>query len=66
MNSFEKKITFVIVSFKSDHIIEKCIKSIKSNIKIILNTINNITCQYTNSYISIPLKTTDLNYIIIN
>ena len=36
MNSFEKNITFVIVSFKSGHIIEKCIKSINSNIKIII------------------------------
>jgi N-acetylglucosaminyl-diphospho-decaprenol L-rhamnosyltransferase len=36
MDSFEKNITFVIVSFKSSHIIEKCIKSIKSNIKIII------------------------------
>jgi GT2 family glycosyltransferase len=36
MNNFEKNITFVIVSFKSDHIIEKCIKSINSEIKIII------------------------------
>lgn len=36
MNSFEKNITFVIVSFKSGHIIEQCIKSINSNIKIIV------------------------------
>jgi GT2 family glycosyltransferase len=36
MNSFEKNITFVIVSFKSDHIIEKCIKNIKPGIKIII------------------------------
>ena len=36
MNSFEKNITFVIVSFKSSHIIEKCIKSINSNIRIIV------------------------------
>ncbi len=36
MNSFEKNITFVIVSFKSGHIIEKCIKSINHNIKIII------------------------------
>jgi GT2 family glycosyltransferase len=36
MNSFEKNITFVIVSFKSGHIIEQCIKSINSNIKIII------------------------------
>ena len=36
MNNFKKNITFVIVSFKSSHIIEKCIKSIDSNIKIIV------------------------------
>jgi GT2 family glycosyltransferase len=36
MNSFEKNVTFVIVSFKSGHIIEQCIKSINSNIKIIV------------------------------
>ena len=36
MNSFEENITFVIVSFKSNHIIEKCIKSIKPNVKIII------------------------------
>ena len=36
MNNFEKNITFVIVSFKSSHIIEKCIQSINSNIKIVV------------------------------
>jgi len=36
MNNFEKNITFVIVSYKSSHIIEKCIQSINSNIKIII------------------------------
>jgi N-acetylglucosaminyl-diphospho-decaprenol L-rhamnosyltransferase len=36
MNNFEKNITFVIVSFKSGHIIEKCIRSINSSIKIIV------------------------------
>ena len=36
MNSFEKNITFVIVSFRSSHIIEKCIKSINPKIKIII------------------------------
>jgi len=36
MNNFQKKITFVIVSFKSSHIIEKCIKSINSNNRIIV------------------------------
>jgi N-acetylglucosaminyl-diphospho-decaprenol L-rhamnosyltransferase len=36
MNNFEKNITFIIVSFKSDYIIEKCIRSINSKIKIII------------------------------
>ena len=36
MISFKKNITFVIVSFNSSHIIEKCIKSINRNIKIIV------------------------------
>jgi GT2 family glycosyltransferase len=36
MNNFEKNVTFVIVSFKSNYIIEKCIKSIKPNVKIII------------------------------
>ena len=36
MNNFEKNITFVIVSFKSSHVIEKCIQSINSNIKVII------------------------------
>ena len=36
MKTFENNITFVIVSFKSDHIIEKCIRSINSSIKIIV------------------------------
>ena len=36
MNNFEKNITFVIVSFKSGHIIEKCIRSINFSIKIIV------------------------------
>lgn len=36
MNSLEKNITFIIVSFRSSHIIEKCIKSINPKIKIII------------------------------
>ena len=36
MRNFENDVTFVIVSFKSAHIIEKCIQSINSNIKIIV------------------------------
>jgi N-acetylglucosaminyl-diphospho-decaprenol L-rhamnosyltransferase len=36
MNNLEKNITFVLVSFRSDHIIEKCIKSINPNIKVII------------------------------
>ena len=48
MNSFEKNITFVIVSFKSDHIIEKCIKSINPHIKIIIveNSCNTYVKDY--------------------
>ena len=46
MNNFEKNITFVIVSFKSNHIIEKCIQSINSNIKIIIvENSNNIAVK---------------------
>ena len=36
MNNFEKNITFVIVSFRSGHIIEKCIQSINPDIKILI------------------------------
>jgi GT2 family glycosyltransferase len=48
MNNFEKNITFVIVSFKSNHIIEKCIQSINSNIKIIIveNSNNFVVKKY--------------------
>ena len=48
MNNFEKNITFVIVSFKSSHIIEKCIQSINSNIKIIVveNSDNVVVKKY--------------------
>jgi GT2 family glycosyltransferase len=47
MNNFEKNITFVIVSFKSGHIIEKCIKSINSSIKIIVvENSDNIEVKY--------------------
>jgi N-acetylglucosaminyl-diphospho-decaprenol L-rhamnosyltransferase len=48
MNNFEKNITFVIVSFKSSHIIEKCIQSINSNIKIIVveNSDNFVVKKY--------------------
>ena len=48
MSNFEKNITFVIVSFKSSHIIEKCIQSINSNIKIIVveNSENVVVKKY--------------------
>ena len=48
MNNFEKNITFVIVSFKSSHIIEKCIQSINSNIKniVVENSDNVVVKQY--------------------
>jgi GT2 family glycosyltransferase len=51
MNNFEKNITFVIVSFKSSHIIEKCIQSINSNIKIIIveNSDNVLVKKYLES-----------------
>ena len=48
MNNFEKNITFVIVCFKSSHIIEKCIQSINCNIKIIIveNSYNVVAKKY--------------------
>ena len=47
MNSFEKNITFVIVSFRSSHIIERCIKSINPKIKIIIvENSDNIQVKY--------------------
>jgi len=54
MNSFEKNITFVIVSFKSSDVIEQCIKSINSNIKIIVveNSDNIHTKNYLESKFS--------------
>ena len=36
MNKFNKSITFVIVCFNSSDVIEKCIKSINRNIKVII------------------------------
>ena len=36
MIEFEKKITFVIVSYQSINVIENCIRSINKNIKIII------------------------------
>ena len=36
MIEFEKKITFVIVSYRSINVIENCIRSINKNIKIII------------------------------
>ena len=36
MSEFEKNITFVIVSFRSDNVIEKCLESISSNSKVIV------------------------------
>ena len=36
MTEFEKNITFIIVSFRSDNVIDKCIESINPNIKIIV------------------------------
>ena len=36
MSEFEKNVTFVIVSFRSDNIIEKCLESITLNSKVIV------------------------------
>ena len=36
MTEFEKNITIVIVCFRSDHIIDQCLKSINPNIKVII------------------------------
>ena len=36
MSEFEKNITFVIVSFRSDNVIEKCLESISANSKVIV------------------------------
>ena len=49
MDSFKKNITFVIVTFRSDHIIEKCIKSINPNIKIII--VENSNNVYVKDYL---------------
>ena len=58
MNNFEKSITFVIVSFKSGHIIEKCIKSINSNIKIIVvenSNDNNVKDYLENKFLNVEV-----------
>jgi N-acetylglucosaminyl-diphospho-decaprenol L-rhamnosyltransferase len=49
MNSFKKNITFVIVSFRSGHIIEECIKSINPDIKIII--VENSDNLYVKNYL---------------
>ena len=36
MSEFEKNITFIIVSFRSDNVIQKCIKSISPDCKVIV------------------------------
>ena len=62
-DSFEKNVTFVIVSFKSDHIIERCIKSIKPNLKIIIiensdnvNVKNYLENKFSNVKVTIAKK----------
>ena len=46
MNNFDKNITFIIVTYKSDHVIEKCIESIDSLIPIIVvENSNNINIK---------------------
>ena len=64
MNNFEKNITFVIVSFKSSHIIEKCIQSINSNIKIIVveNSDNVVVKKYLeNKFLNVEVIITKKN-----
>lgn len=36
MTEFEKNITFVIVCFRSDYVIDQCLKSINPNIKVVI------------------------------
>ena len=36
MNKFKKNVTFVIVTYRSQNVIHRCIKSIDSKIKIIV------------------------------
>ena len=36
MSEFEKNVTFIIVSFRSDNVIQKCIESISPNCKVIV------------------------------
>lgn len=46
MTEFEKNITFVIVSFRSDNVIDKCLQSINPNIKtIVVENSNNISIK---------------------
>ena len=64
MSNFEKNITFVIVSFKSSHIIEKCIQSINSNIKIIVveNSDNVVVKKYLeNKFLNVEVIITKKN-----
>jgi GT2 family glycosyltransferase len=49
MHNFNKSITFVIVSYNSSAVIEKCIKSINTNIKIII--IENSNNQFTKDFL---------------
>jgi GT2 family glycosyltransferase len=49
MYKFNKSITFVIVCFNSSSVIEKCIKSINSNIKVIV--IENSNSKFIKNYL---------------
>ena len=49
MHKFNKSITFVIVSYNSSHVIEKCIKSINKSIKVII--IENSNNQFIKNYL---------------
>ena len=67
MNNFKKDITVVIVSFQSGHIIEKCIKSINSSIKIIIvENSNNIKIknylEYKFSNVEVIIARDNLGY----
>jgi N-acetylglucosaminyl-diphospho-decaprenol L-rhamnosyltransferase len=67
MNNFKKDITVVIVSFQSGHIIEKCIKSINSSIKIVIvENSNNIKIknylEYKFSNVEVIIARDNLGY----
>ncbi len=65
MNNLEKNITFVIVSFRSEHIIERCIKSIHPKIKVIIveNSYNNRLKRYLeNKFLNVEVIISKKNF----